>query len=159
MLFFFFAAHGLHGLQAFFAAQGLQGLQPFFAAHGLQGLHFFAAHGLQGLHFFAAHGLHGLHFLAAHGLHFLAAQGLQAARCRCLGFGFAVGSRPDVPVAAPAAKPGALGVTAPPTAMPTPTKAVATVVDKSFVLNDLTAEPPFPFGYFLIANANQKLCI
>jgi hypothetical protein len=47
---FFFAAHGLQGLQAFFAAHGLQGLQAFFAAHGLQGLQaFFAAQGLQGL--------------------------------------------------------------------------------------------------------------
>jgi hypothetical protein len=47
---FFFAAQGLHGLQAFLAAQGLHGLQAFFAAQGLQGLQALAAQGLQGLH-------------------------------------------------------------------------------------------------------------
>jgi len=65
LYYFFFAAQGLHGLQAlaFFAAQGLQG---FLAAHGLQGLFFLAAHGLQGLQ--GCCGQQG--FLAAHGLHF-----------------------------------------------------------------------------------------
>jgi len=43
---FFFAAHGLQGLQAFLAAQGLQPPQAFFAAQGLQALAFLAAHGL-----------------------------------------------------------------------------------------------------------------
>ncbi len=55
-------AAAAQGLQGFFAAQGLQGLQAetfsFFAAHGLHGLQAAAAQGLQG--FFAAHGLQGL---------------------------------------------------------------------------------------------------
>jgi len=72
----FFAAHGLHGLQAL-AAQGLHGLH-FFAAHGLHGLHALAAHGLQGLHFFAAHGLQGLHVAASIRVGFLAAGGFVA---------------------------------------------------------------------------------
>ncbi|MDW3205053.1 MAG: hypothetical protein R8L07_05870 [Alphaproteobacteria bacterium] len=78
---------GLHGLQGFFAAQGLHGLQA--AAQGLQEPLPHGLHGLQGLQgFFAAQGLHGLHaaeqglqeplpqglhglqgFFAAHGLH------------------------------------------------------------------------------------------
>jgi len=142
----FFAAQGLHGLQAFFAAQGLHAPQAFFAAQGLhlaaQGLQaFFAA---QGLHapqaFFAAQGLH----LAAHGLHFLAAQGLHAASCVSLGFGFAMGSKPEVPAVGAAAMPGALDDAMPPTMMPTPTNADAIVVDNNLDFNELTVEPPFP---------------
>ena len=115
----FFAAHGLHGLQAcFFAAQGLQGLQPFF----------FAAQGLHGLQpFFAAHGLQGLH---------LAASSIGRDR------GFAVGSSFDTPCVGVAANPVPLNATAPPIAIPAPTNAETTVVDKSVVLYDLTRKPP-----------------
>ena len=47
-------------MQGFFAAQGLHGLQAP-AAHGLHGLQAAAAHGLHGLQALVAHGLHGLH--------------------------------------------------------------------------------------------------
>ena len=130
------AAHGLHGLQPFLAAQGLHGLQPFLAAHGLHGLQpFLAAQGLHGLQpFLAAQGLHGLQpFFAAQGLH-----GLQAAICMVRSFGFATGSRFGCSVPALAACTGTTGAIAPPTAIPTPTKAGMTVVDRSENLNDLT---------------------
>ncbi|MFC4270856.1 hypothetical protein ACFO8N_05085 [Sneathiella chungangensis] len=134
---FFFAAQGLHGLQAFFAAQGLQGLQAlagFFAAQGLQAaafctdgttqsdaLDFAAAQGLQGLQgfFLAAHGLHGLQgFLAAQGLQalagFFAAQGLQAAAA-----GLTVIAESGTATAPTSSKP------------PTPINAGRTVVDSN----------------------------
>ncbi len=122
--------------------QGLQplGAQGFFAAHGF----FAAAFNLGTKHFWepapplAAQGLHGLQaFLAAHGL-----QGLHWASCMNRGFGFAVGSR--VGCFAPALMAPAFmacaGVDidkAPPMAIPVPTKAGITVVDKSGNLNDL----------------------
>jgi len=156
------AAHGLQGLQAFLAAQGLHAPQAaFFAAQGLQAPQaaFFAAQGLQAPQaaFLAAHGLQGLQaaffaaqaafFFKAQGLQglqaaFFAAHGLQAASCRSRGFGLAIGNWPADPVPPAAAKPGALGVATAPAMMPTPTNAVATVVDNNFAFNELTGEPP-----------------
>ena len=155
----FFAAHGLHGLQPlFFAAQGLHraavlrrgtkhledAAAP--AAHGLHGLQApFAAHGLHGLHglhaLFGAHGLHGLHpFFAAHGLHGL--HGLHWASWMVAGFGLATGRGFSRSTDGPAAYPGALGATAPPTTTPAPTRTGINVLERSLDFIDLTTRPP-----------------